>query len=37
MLGAIAYLLTHDYSALVIPGIGLVLFVILGPSRLEQG
>ncbi len=37
MLGAVAFMLTRDLTALIIPGVGLLLFVILGPSRLEQG
>jgi hypothetical protein len=37
MLGAVGFMLTRDITALIIPGIGLLLFVILGPSRLEQG
>jgi hypothetical protein len=37
LLGAIAYLLTRNYTALVVPATGLFLFVILGPGRLEQG
>jgi hypothetical protein len=37
MLGAVGFMLTRDITALIIPGVGLLLFVILGPSRLEQG
>jgi hypothetical protein len=37
MLGAVAFMLTRDFTALIIPGVGLLLFVILGPNRLEQG
>jgi hypothetical protein len=37
LLGSIAFLLSRDYTALVVPITGLVLFVVLGPARLEQG
>lgn len=37
LLGAIAFLLSRDYTALVVPATGLVLFFVLGPARLEQG
>lgn len=36
MLGAVAFLLTRDITALVVPAIGLALMVLLGPGRLEQ-
>lgn len=37
LLGAVAFLLSRDFTALIIPATGLVLFMLLGPARLEQG
>jgi hypothetical protein len=37
LLGAVAFMLTRNAATLIVPAIGLVLLVILGPSRLEQG
>jgi hypothetical protein len=35
MLGAIGFLLTRDYTALLVPVTGLFLFILLAPGRLE--
>ncbi len=35
LLGAVAYLLSRDLTALFIPAVGLVLLMHLGPARLE--
>ncbi|HWA16968.1 MAG TPA: hypothetical protein VG817_11070 [Gemmatimonadales bacterium] len=37
LLGAIAFLLSRDFTALVIPAAGVILFLLHSPSRLEQG
>jgi hypothetical protein len=36
LLGAVAYLLSRDLTALLVPAVGLVLLVLLGPGKLEQ-
>lgn len=36
LLGAVAYLLSRDITALLVPAIGLALLVLLGPAKLEQ-
>jgi hypothetical protein len=37
LLGTVAYLLTHDFRALIAPFTGLLLFVNYRPSRLAEG
>ena len=37
LLGAVAYLLSRDITALLVPAVGLALLVLLGPGKLEQG
>lgn len=37
LLGAVGYLLTRDFTALIIPAVGLFLFFLHSPARLEQG
>jgi hypothetical protein len=37
LLGAVAFMLSRDYTALLIPAIGFTLFFLHSPGRLEQG